>query len=339
MKKGMIITLIVAGALLVLGILLIITGLSLKSFHITKVFTEGGNMTERTVELQDTVEEVSVSDLHGASIDIVCADTAKVDVKEPKDYTFTITENAGKLSITSDDQRGLFFRISEPKLVVYLPAAEYRSLSIDSQAGYVKVADGFTFQNATVMSSSGSVTFASDVREDLTVDVTSGSLTLNGVSAGNVKTESASGGVTLEEINCDSLSTKVISGGIKATGISASGDLAFEGHSGGLHFTDITCQNLKTTNTSGGTDLKNAIIQEELSISNVSGGIRIENSDAKTIGLKATSGSIKAEFLTYKDFRADAGSGSVTLPEPMGEINGTCVANTTSGSIKISVKD
>ena len=111
MKKGMIITLIVAGALLVLGILLIITGLSLKSFHITKVFTEGGNMTERTVELQDKVEEVSVSDLHGASIDIVCADTAKVDVKEPKDYTFTITENAGKLSVTSEDHRGLFFRI------------------------------------------------------------------------------------------------------------------------------------------------------------------------------------------------------------------------------------
>ncbi|MCR5223474.1 MAG: DUF4097 family beta strand repeat-containing protein [Lachnospiraceae bacterium] len=67
-----------------------------------------------------------------------------------------------------------------------------------------------------------------------------------------------------------------------------------------------------------------------------SGGIKILSSDAQDIELKATSGSIKAEFLTNKDCRANAVAGSVTVPDASaGEQNGTCVANTTSGSIKI----
>lgn len=359
MKKGKKVAFIVAGVMVALGALITVVGLSKGSFDFEKIFSEG-EVVEKTYVIQEKVSSIKVEKTNGASIEIVPATDgiAKIELREPKNYEFIIKEDNGLLSLSSE-AKNTWRMFSSPKAIIYLPAEEYKDLSVESSSGSVKIADGFTFDTANVACSSGSVEFKSNVNGSLKIKVTSGSMTLDGVKANDVTVESTSGGTTLESVEavenikvkgssgsisagnvtCKDLTIENTSGSITANTVSAAGDISLKNSSGSIKIIDTKAVNLKAENTSGIIQMENTLIDEKLNLENTSGGIRITASDAKEINMKSSSGSINAQLLTNKDFEASATSGSVKLPDVTTGKNGTCLAKTTSGGIKITLAE
>ena len=237
----------------------------MKTFEVKEAFSD--------IHIENTECNVRILRTADGECKVVCPD------KQDGSIYHTVTVGGSVLSVQRHDRRKWYQYIGisfgTPDVEVYLSEEEYGKLACHSISGSIQVDDGFTFENTSLESTSGSVRMFSGVKKEL-------------------KAESTSGRVTIENASPETLAAKSISGRVVLSHI-RSGEIVVRSTSGRIELTDV-------------------IAGKSMYVKSTSGGVALDGCDGGSIRIETTSGSVKGTVLSDKTFLADSTSGSVRVP-------------------------
>lgn len=227
--------------------------------------------------------------------------------------------NEGTLHIEKVRKWSLFpVSLTEDTIEVYLPDREFETLWIRSDSGEVSVPEGFRFDNAILMASSGAVTFTADVTYELNVQSSSGGAAVSGASPDTLFLSCTSGAISLADC--------------------APGEVAIHSTSGSVKAERVHCKSFESSCTSGSQRFSGLIAEGQLRVDGTSGSVKLSDCDAAEVSVEVVSGSVSGNFLTPKQYDLRSVSGSVSAPASAAPTEngavGRCTVRTTSGSIR-----
>ncbi len=339
MSNGKKIMLIVAVIMLIVGLVISVVAIALVGFQFTRFNTE--DYEEKVYELEENFSSLMVRDpdkdvrilpWNETYAKVICYDTKKV--------THHVTVEEDTLKVTCNDWRNWFDLFGvwvnmDIETKIFLPEKEYRSLVVESSSGDLTVKDGLSFESAELRSSSGDIVFGADVTGRLFCKSSSGELTLSGVSFGELEAKSSSGDIKMVSLTGDSVKASCSSGDISAEGLTV-GDTEFHCNSGTICLSDSKTGALRLSTSSGDIRLSDAVADGEACWESASGDIRFSASDASSLSIRTSSGSVRGEFLTPKLITAHSSSGNIRIPDPDRE-GGACDIRTSSGDISVKI--
>lgn len=256
----------------------------------TNTYPVSGSFTR--IQLTDTAFDIFFRPSEDGSARVVC--------REAENLPHTVKVENGVLTITAAKSLTPYFYREdlEPSVTVYLPDADYESLTVQLTSGDVLAASGLRFGAVQISVTSGDAECYAAVSGTLSIDTSSGDIELSGQSAGSVQLHTTSGDIEVK--------------GLQAASFAA-------------------------VSTSGDIDLSRVQVQGELRAETTSGDIEIEASDAASLTLKSTSGDIEAELLSPKNFKISGGRGRVQAPAS-NPAAGLCTVEASSGEIQLRVR-
>lgn len=289
---------IVASALAVSAITLLGTGLAASADWrgstslVTKNYPVSGSFS--SVSVTEYYADVQLRASRDGSVSVTTRDT--------QDVTHTVQVVNGTLTISRPEpnlgQRIFHDDDDDPTVIVYLPAGDYGSLTVNTTAGDIESAGQLNFASANLTSTAGDIDITGSVTQSLVCTTTTGDVEVNSPAAGAVQISTNTGDAELTGVSAQSLS---------------------------IH-----------TNT-GDADLERTVAAGAIEISTTTGDIELERSDAASLTLSTTSGDVEGSLLTGKTFSASSTSGRVSVPASTPGA-GACNVSTTSGSIRLTVR-
>ena len=321
--RGVISTLITAISIILGGVMLMGVGLGILQSSPEE------NPSESEVKMKvDTITQPFTSvqaEVWGANLEITPSEDGICNVTSPatdKVY-YTATVENGVLMLWKTDlrkwyERFVHFSFQSPTVKVSLPQQEYEALTVQSYSMDVLVAEGVSFDRASVTASSGDIQYLGDALSELNLSLSSGSLFVQGVSTGKIDGKVTSGRMELTDISCNRLTLKSTSGTIEVQKAEVSEACHFEQASGRI-------------------SLSHVLSQGRLNAKLTSGSLRLDQCDAKALSLKPTSGSVRGSLCSEKCFSVRSTSGSVDVP-PSVPYADLCEIETTSGSVDLAIE-
>ena len=289
---------IVASALAVSAITLLGTGLAASADWrgstslVTKNYPVSGSFS--SVSVTEYYADVQLRASRDGSVSVTTRDT--------QDVTHTVQVVNGTLTISRPEpnlgQRIFHDDDDDPTVIVYLPAGDYGSLTVNTTAGDIESAGQLNFASANLTSTAGDIDITGSVTQSLVCTTTTGDVEVNSPAAGAVQISTNTGDAELTGVSAQSLS---------------------------IH-----------TNT-GDADLERTVAAGAIEISTTTGDIELERSDSASLTLSTTSGDVEGSLLTGKTFSASSTSGRVSVPASTPGA-GACNVSTTSGSIRLTVR-
>ncbi len=301
MKRSKKILIIIAVVLIAAGAAISMTAFAKMDYSITRL--NRSNPETKTVEISKTFKNISAN-VTQTDIRIMPSDNNKcsVYISENDKIHHTANVENNTLVINEEDNRKwhdfIFNFYTDLYVEIYLPQKEYNKLYVSTNSGDININSGFKFEQAECGSTSGDITFSSDVTN-------------------NAELSSTSGNVRAEKMNCNIFSLKSTSGDVIASDMRIKSSGQFK-------------------STSGDTELNNVISENKLSLESTSGDISLNSCDANKLDLNSTSGDISGTIRTNKKFFADSISGDIDVPNSSG--SGECNAETTSGDITLDIE-
>lgn len=264
---------IVASALAVSAITLLGTGLAASADWrgstslVTKNYPVSGSFS--SVSVTEYYADVQLRASRDGSVSVTTRDT--------QDVTHTVQVVNGTLTISRPEPslgERIFHDDNEPSVVIYLPAGDYGSLTVNT-AGDIESAGQLNFASANLTSTAGDIDITGSVTQSLVCTTTTGDVEVNSPAAGAVQISTNTGDAELTGVSAQSLSIQ--------------------------------------TNT-GDADLERTVAAGAMEVSTTTGDIELERSDAASLTLSTTSGDVEGSLLTGKTFSASSISGRVSVP-------------------------
>lgn len=312
---------LVAGAFLVLlGCMIFIGVLAVSDFDFTKLST----VKYETNEYNFGEEFCNISvDTNTADIIFEVSNDGKCRVEcyeESKaKHSVTVKQDTLFINITNEkawyDYIGISF--GSPKIRVYLPKAEYSTLSVKGSTGYVDVPKGLKFDSADVKLSTGGVRFFASASDLVKLKASTGNITVEGISAGSLDFSVSTGNVTISDVRC-------------------MGDVKIKVSTGKTKLNDVECKKLTSSGSTGDISLYSVIAKEAFSIKRSTGDVKFDGSDAKEIFVETDTGDVTGSLLTEKVFITHTDTGKVDAPKTT--VGGKCEINTDTGDIRLEIK-
>ena len=296
MKKGTMIALIVAAALIITGGIIVVLGLSF-----------AGDSTQESLLV---AQEVTVTE----SFDSILIDTgacgvnfvpyngtvdSKVVIREREETRHTVTVEDGTLKIKMQDNRnwtdyiGIFDMDWENmEITLYLPQKQYASLRITTDTGDIKIPAALSGKEILLHSDTGEIRCEGTAGDLLSCITNTGDIRGHGCEPVMLKLESDTGETELENVICKIL----------------------------------TCES-----DTGDTSLEWVKAEEYLQVFTNTGDVEIEGSDAGTVNIETDTGDVSGSFLTPKWFSAYSDTGNVTVPHTRD--GGECRIESNTGDI------
>ena len=331
---------------LIIAALLLIVGLVIFALEMTALgwdFSKLGTVKFVTVthEIDRGFRGVSI-DTDTADIVIVPADdgVCRVVCYEREKVTHAVMVEDDVLTVRVADQSlwdhiGISFHT--PKITVYLPEKEYETLVIRESTGDVDVARGFTFGKLVAELSTGDVTLRADVKEQARIKTTTGDILVENAAAQGFDLCATTGDITVKSVSCaGNMDLSATTGRVSVTASECGGNVDVGIGTGKTELTDLSCGSITTVGTTGDIRMKNVIAKESVSIERGTGDVTFDACDAAEISVRTTTGDVTGSLLSPKIFEADATTGDVRVPSS--DEGGTCVINTTTGDIHITIK-
>lgn len=241
MKKSTFIALIVAAALVVLGILTAVTGLALGGFEWQTL--ERTQMHSHSVTVSEDFLYIDI-DVTTANVRILPSNdgTCHASVREYGDPSYNIEVKDDTLFITDtknwydfEEMFSLSFR--SPSIDLYLPEAYCDLLQLELTTGDVLIDKAITYGRIEIKGTTGDIHLLASAKEavsiktttgdvtlaDMTcmsadIDVTTGDIELHRVTIdGKLKIESTTGDVELERSDASEIDIDVTTGDVEAT--------------------------------------------------------------------------------------------------------------------------
>ena len=289
---------IVASALAVSALTLLGTGLAASAGW--RGYTP---LVTRNYSVSGSFSSISVTDYYAdVKLRVSRDGSVSVTTRDTEDVTHTVQVTNGTLTISRPEpslgQRIFHDDDDDPTVIVYLPAGDYGSLTVNTTSGDVESSGQLNFATANLTTTAGDIDITGSVTQSLVCTTTTGDVEVNSPAAGAVQISTNTGDAELTGVSAQSLSIQ--------------------------------------TNT-GDADLERTVAAGAIEISTTSGSIELERSDAASLTLSTTSGDVEGSLLTGKAFSASSISGRVSVPASTAGA-GACSVSTTSGSIRLTVR-
>lgn len=232
----------------------------------------------------------------------------RVICHDQEDLTYTVRVSDGTLTISCTDERdkwyehiGFFWgRNRETATVtVYLPAQEFGALALQTISGDVSIPEGFTFDEAQLVTTSGDIDFAGAVSDRLQVHSTSGDIALSHMSCSAVEIVTTSSDVEVSNLTAGTLTLRTTSGELTLSAVQ---------------------------------------VRDLAALETISGDIDFDRTDAGNLRIQTVSGDVRGSLLSPKNVITHTTSGSVHVPAPNTSAV-VCEISTTSGDIWITAPD
>ena len=319
MKKSTMIALIACGA----GLLLLIAGrLIFKGDN--DMFFGNRDRTEKSYVCTGDIDRLVVNETCYKTT-ITVKDVEKAEIRyflDEKTETVTVGEKNGELTFKRDDnKKGVYFDIdfinsAEYPTEIVLPGDFNGELIVKGISGRLEVRE-ITGTKVVIESSSGAVKADGIKAEELVVTAVSGAIRLNDAEvSGNLSVEASSGRVEMKNVSCCDLSSTTVSGAQEIGKVEA--------------------KNVSATASSGAVKCYDMTVDKDIYLKTVSGRISLEDSSAEALKSESGSGAHMYADVKVERIKAKAVSGGIGLDRL--DIGSEGVFNTSSGSVKGTVK-
>lgn len=268
-----------AAALIGAGIFISLGALFAMKFDFNKMNTL--NIVTNTYTIDEAFTDIFVK---GAECDILLRPSndnkCSVICRDGDKISHSVAVKNNTLTIERTDNRkwyeciGIYWGRME--IIVYLPQTEYKTLEAASVSGSIDIPDNFSFTEAKVGSTSGSVNFSASVSKSLSAKTVSGSIKLGNVKCENVTSRSTSGSIKLSDVTASgSMDIETVSGGIRLAGCDA-GSLRLKSVSGSITGSLLTPKTFSSNTVSGSINLPASAPGGRCEIKTTSGNIKLE---------------------------------------------------------------
>lgn len=319
MKTATKIWLIVAASLILVGIMLFAGVMMSIKWNFSKLSTTKFSSTEH--EIGDSFESIII-DTDTTNVTIMQSDNGecKVVCHEQERVSHSVEVEDGTLKIQRIDNRRWYDYIGisfgETNVTVYLPKAEYESLSVKVSTGDMHVWSESDFENISLTSGTGDIQcYAS--------------------ASGKISLKASTGDIRITDSSAGALDLRVSTGNIYASGIKCEGDLNIKVSTGDVGLTSVTCKNLISEGGTGTLTMKKVIASECFDIKRSTGDVKFEDCDAGEITIVTDTGDVKGILLSEKVFIVNTSTGKKEVPESA--TGGKCKITTNTGDIKIFI--
>ena len=319
MRSAKKIWLIVAAALVVLGLLTWAVVMSIFGWDFSKLDTAKYETNEHNI----------TEDFNGISIDTKTADidflpsddnSCRVVCYEMAKAKHAVSVDDGTLNIKLNDQRKWYDYLNigfgSPKVTVYLPESAYGSLQINASTGDINIPGEFGFKSIDISVSTGDINCGASV-------------------SGCLAIEASTGDIRVENLSCGSAVLTTTTGNIDLSNLQIEGDLAVGVSTGDAVISSVVCNNFKSKGSTGKITLNSFIARGGMSVSRSTGDVKLNGCDASEIYITTDTGSVKGSLLSKKVFIAKTDTGKVDVPKTIS--GGRCEITTATGDIIITV--
>ena len=319
MRSAKKIWLIVAAALVVLGLLICTVVMSIFGWNFKKLSTAKYETNEHSVT--DAFNNISI-DTRTADIEFLPSDndTCSVVCHEMVKAKHSVFVEDGTLKIKLNDERKWYDFLSigfdSPKITVYMPAGEYGMLYINNRTGDINITGSFGFESIDILVSTGDVSCGASV-------------------AGCLSIETSTGNIRAENLYCGSAVLTATTGKINLSNLQIDGDLAVGVSTGNTVISSLSCNNFKSSGSTGNITLNSFIARGGMSVSRSTGNVQLNDCDASEIYITTDTGNVKGHLLSEKVFITNTDTGRVDVPKTVN--GGRCEITTDTGNIEITV--
>ena len=180
--------------------------------YVTTDFDVTGDFSD--IEIGCSAEEVSLIPSSDGRCRVVFNDREWVKTDAVID--------GGKLVVSAVEgerpRNDIGFFAYPPTVAVYIPAAEYRSLSVTSGMGKLVLPEDFSFDDINIKAMTGSVRCEARVKNSIDIRTTTGDVTLKDVvCSGDCRIECTTGDVKLSDCDARSFNIRTGTGYVKGT--------------------------------------------------------------------------------------------------------------------------
>ena len=170
----------------------------------------------------------------------------------------------------------------------------------------------------------------------ITATVTTGKLCFSGEAASLTLAGTANDVLLADLTVAGAISVSVTTGDIEIKNGTAA-EVALSGTTGDIEVKNlIVSGNVRTKSTTGDVELARVLVGGHLEIKGGSTDVSLVDSDAGTIYVDVTTGSVTGKLLTDKQYLATTTTGSIRVPRTTGPL---CEIHTTTGDIDFLGED
>lgn len=319
MKKATKIWLTVAAAFVVLGCVLVGCAFAAGGFRFDAFATERYETHTYTVKepFSNLSVELTTAEIEFCPTDEMC----RVVCKETSSVRYSVAVENDTLRITESNTRswyayaGIWFEL--PKITVFLPEKEFRSLQLNTKTGDIAIPADFTFESIQIDGTTASVRCAATTLSEIAVRLTTGNCSLENSGAKQINLTTTTGNLTIQSLSCENR-------------------IFVKTSTGNINLTSVRGEALSAESSTGIIALEKVLIDGEMDIRNRTGDVRLQQSDAAEIAIETTTGSVRGSLCSEKLFSAQSKTGAVSVPRSTA--GGKCEIITKTGDIKITLQ-
>ena len=319
MKVKLIITIVVAAALIFIGIAVAACGFAMSGFDIKKLTTDPEVTNYMTIDqdFNSIIIDATTADLKILpSTDGQC----KIDLVERENLYFMPSVENGILTINEIDDRKWYEYIgigwSNMSITLYLPKEQYDSLTVELTTGKAQIDSGLEFGKVDVKATTGNVKCEAKVTESLEIKCTTGLIYASGADVDTIRLKASTGSIELCNSSCKGLEIETTTGSIKLSEVSGTGDFDIEATTGKINLSDV-------------------VTEGDLTIEADTGDVIFKRCDAANLSITTDTGDVEGSLLSSKVFFYETDTGDVDLPRT--DEGGKCNIETDTGDITVTI--
>ncbi|MCR5664903.1 MAG: DUF4097 domain-containing protein [Oscillospiraceae bacterium] len=311
--------LIIAACLLGLGLLGFVWSLASHGWDFTAFDTTV--YESETFEIDEAFENICI-DAETEDVRFLPSEDGRCRVvfNEPKNVRGEAAVEDGRLSVSRRSEGNWkdsfsLFSFRTPSIEVYLPQADYGSLTVFVSTGKLEIPEDFRFAGVYLTASTGDI----DCRAS---------------SSGPISVKTSTGDIKLSELSAGTLELSVSTGKVELRSVVCAGDVSLRVGTGKAQLKDITCKSLSSEGDTGDLTMENVIAAESITVRRDTGDVTLKRCDAAELTIKTDTGDVSGSLLTPKRFIARTDTGKIDVPETDG---GVCRVTTDTGDIRFTV--
>lgn len=320
MKRSVKLWLMTATALTVVGLLIFAAVMTVYRWDFTRLGTEP--YQTKTYEIDREFSDISV-EADTAALRFAPAESGcRVVCRAPESLRCVAEVRYDTLTVRVTDERKWYERIGifsdSSSITVYLPQAEYASLSVREKTGSIEIPKGLRFETVEASLTTGDVQCAAFVTGAAKITTTTGDIRVENTAVRRLELSATTGEITVRKVTCD-------------------GDMTLKTATGETTLTDVTCGNLSGSATTGDLSLTRVLAGETVTLQTDTGNVRLNASDAAALQIETDTGDVTGSLMSDKVFLTQTSTGRVVVPRSV--TGGRCEITTDTGDIFITVQN
>ncbi len=305
--------LIIGGVLVGTGVLIAAAAMFAIDFDFSKMSTV--EMITETSVIDTDFSEISV-DAISCNVRLLPSEDeeCRIVCRQGDSYTHTAEVKNGVLEICQVDKAWHVVEINiieEESMQIYLPKDTFNKLDIQTVSGNVDIPETFSFGDAKLQATSGTLKMKAAVTGELLTETVSGEIFIQDTDCHTISADTTSGDVFLSKLKAEQVTIQTTSGDLKLENMET-GDFTLNTSSGDMRMSDL-------------------IAQDEIIAESISGNLIFDKCDGAKLDISTSSGDVKGQLLSAKTFQVKTSSGDIDVPDSVSEE--ICKIHTVSGDV------